>query len=54
MSDKILMALSTLKDILSHHYFYLDAETIFGICDNNLEMLLDSTKNMILKLSVYP
>ena len=40
------------RDILSHHYFDLDAETIFEICDNNLDMLLDSTKSMILTLNV--
>ena len=41
-----------IRDILSHHYFDLDAETIFEICDNHLDTLLDSTKSMILKLGV--
>jgi uncharacterized protein with HEPN domain len=35
------------KDILSHHYFDLDAETIFVICDSYLEELLRTTNNMI-------
>ncbi|SFV68055.1 protein of unknown function DUF86 [hydrothermal vent metagenome] len=29
-----------IRDILSHHYFDLDAETIFSICDNYLNELL--------------
>ena len=35
------------RDILSHHYFDLDAETIFVICDSYLEELLVATNNMI-------
>ncbi len=36
-----------IRDILSHHYFQLDAETIFEICDNHLEELLSVTNKMI-------
>jgi len=32
---------------LSHHYFDLDAETIFVICDSYLEELLIATNKMI-------
>jgi len=35
------------RDILSHHYFDIDAETIFVICDNHLEELLDTVKEII-------
>lgn len=35
------------RDILSHHYFDLDVETIFDICENYLDDLLDVTKKMI-------
>lgn len=35
------------RDILSHHYFQLDAETIFEICDEHLDELLSVTKKMI-------
>jgi uncharacterized protein with HEPN domain len=28
-----------MRDIISHHYFDLDAEEIFNICDNNIEPL---------------
>jgi uncharacterized protein with HEPN domain len=36
------------RDILSHHYFDLDAETIFVICDSYLEGLLRTTHKMII------
>ena len=32
-----------IRDILSHHYFDLDAETIFDICENSLNELLSTT-----------
>jgi len=32
-----------IRDILSHHYFDLDAETIFDICENSLDELLSTT-----------
>ena len=39
-----------IRDILSHHYFDLDAETIFDICDNYLDELLGATTNMTTKV----
>ena len=36
------------RDILTHHYFDLDAETIFAICNEHLEKLLEITKKMII------
>lgn len=36
-----------IRDILSHHYFDMDAEVVFTICDQHLKKLLDITKNMI-------
>jgi len=35
-----------IRDILLHHYFDLDAETIFSICDDYLNELLLVTKQM--------
>lgn len=32
-----------IRDILSHHYFDLDAETIFEICQNEINGLLNTT-----------
>ncbi len=29
-----------IRDFISHHYFDLDAEIIFGICQNNIDDLL--------------
>ena len=35
-----------IRDILSHHYFDLDAEIIFNICDRYLNELLNVTQQM--------
>ena len=39
-----------IRDILSHHYFDLDAEIIFNICDTQLNELLSVSKSMIIVL----
>lgn len=36
-----------IRDVLSHHYFDLDAEVIFEICDNELEKLCNTTFDII-------
>ncbi len=36
-----------IRDILSHHYFDLDAEVIFDICKGDLEKLLNITMQII-------
>ena len=36
-----------IRDILSHHYFQLDAEIIFDICQHDLEQLLDTAKQIV-------
>ena len=36
-----------IKDILSHHYFDLDAEVIFAICQNEIRELLGTTVKII-------
>ena len=40
-----------IRDILSHHYFDLDAEVIFEICKKNTEELLHVTKQIIFDMS---
>ena len=35
-----------IRDILSHHYFQLDAEIIFNVCQNDLEQLLHTAKQI--------
>jgi len=39
-----------IRDILSHHYFDLDAETIFEICQNDIKELLATTIKIIEEL----
>ncbi len=39
------------RDILSHHYFDLDAETIFEICKNDINELLSTTMKIIKDIS---
>lgn len=38
------------RDILTHHYFDLDAETIFMICQDKLNELLKVTDAMIIEM----
>ena len=40
-----------IRDVLLHHYFDLDAETIFDICQNSLEELLNTTMQIINDIS---
>jgi uncharacterized protein with HEPN domain len=35
------------RDMLSHHYFDLDAEVIFNICKNDIDKLLQTTIKII-------
>jgi uncharacterized protein with HEPN domain len=53
MTDKKLLELYSqiewkkikgIRDFISHHYFDLDAEVIFGICQNNINDLLGTLK----------
>jgi len=39
-----------IRDFISHHYFDLDAEVIFGICQNNIDDLLKVLKNIEIDL----
>jgi uncharacterized protein with HEPN domain len=36
-----------IRDILSHHYFDINADIIFDICNTKLEELLNVTQKMI-------
>ena len=40
-----------IRDILSHHYFDLDAEVIFNICKKDANELLETTINIIEELN---
>jgi uncharacterized protein with HEPN domain len=35
-----------IRDFISHHYFDLDAEVIYGICENNISELLTVLKKI--------
>lgn len=35
-----------IRDFMSHHYFDLDAEVIFGICKNNIDDVLTVLKQI--------
>lgn len=35
-----------IRDFISHHYFDLDAEVIYGICKNNISDVLEVLKQM--------
>ncbi|NPA64249.1 MAG: DUF86 domain-containing protein [Epsilonproteobacteria bacterium] len=35
-----------IRDFISHHYFDLDAEVIFGICQNHIDRLLETLKQI--------
>jgi len=36
-----------IRDVLSHHYFDLDASTIFEVCQDHIDELLDTVDQMI-------
>ncbi|WP_027389071.1 HepT-like ribonuclease domain-containing protein [Chrysiogenes arsenatis] len=36
-----------IRDIISHHYFHLDSEIIFEICQNEMDTLLETTLSII-------
>ncbi len=40
-----------IRDYISHHYFDLDADVIFGICQDNIGVLLNTLKKIRLDIS---
>jgi len=40
-----------IKDIITHHYFDLDAEAIHDVCENNIEPLLKTIDRIIEDIS---
>jgi len=40
-----------IRDIITHHYFDLDAESIYDVCENNIEPLLKTIDKMIEDIS---
>ena len=39
-----------IRDIISHHYFDLDAEEIYFVCDTKLDSLANTIKQILLEL----
>jgi uncharacterized protein with HEPN domain len=39
-----------MRDIISHHYFDVDAEAIFDVCENHIEILGDTIKKIMNEL----
>ena len=39
-----------IRDILSHHYFDMDAETIYNVSKNEIQKLIDIVKKIILDI----
>ena len=36
-----------MRDIISHHYFDVDAEAIFDVCENHIDKLANAIKKII-------
>ncbi len=41
-----------MRDIITHHYFNLDSEVIFDVCENHLEDLAETIKKMVEDLKI--
>ena len=39
-----------MRDIITHHYFEIDAEVIFDVCKNKIKPLADTIKKMLADL----
>lgn len=40
-----------MRDIISHHYFDLDAEVVFNVCDRHIEPLAETVERMMSDLA---
>ena len=39
-----------MRDVLSHHYFDLDAEVVYSVCENHIEVLTQTVQVMLADL----
>lgn len=39
-----------IRDVLSHHYFDLDAEVVYSVCENHIEKLVRTVHRMLTEL----
>ncbi|QTA79383.1 DUF86 [Desulfonema limicola] len=43
-----------MRDIITHHYFDIDAEIIFEVCKNNIRPLRDTLSTIIAEFAIKP
>ena len=36
-----------MRDVLSHHYFDIDAEVVHSVCTNHIEALMQTVRRML-------
>ncbi|MGD2146358.1 MAG: DUF86 domain-containing protein [Anaerolineae bacterium] len=41
-----------MRDVLSHHYFDIDAEAVYAVCDLHIEVLAQTVRGMIADLDM--
>lgn len=41
-------AVKGMRDIITHHYFDLDAEAVYDVCQNDIKPLLDTIRRMMM------
>ncbi len=39
-----------MRDVLSHHYFDLDAEVVYSVCESHIEELIQAVQRMLTEL----
>ncbi len=39
-----------MRDVLSHHYFDLDAEVVYSVCESHIEELIQAIRRMLTEL----
>ena len=40
-----------MRDVITHHYFDLDSEIVFDVCENQIEDLAETIKRIIEELN---
>jgi len=40
-----------MRDVITHHYFYLDSEVVFDVCENHIEGLANTINKIIEELN---
>jgi uncharacterized protein with HEPN domain len=40
-----------MRDVLSHHYFDLDAEAVYVVCETHIPELIDTIQRIVVELN---